>query len=97
MSITILQDAIRQKKTPIALGLMPELAKISPKILKNFEEMFGPGMMANAEALRYHGTQMLDAVAGKLPAVMIHGGSYLRLGMMGMEVLWNLISAAMRR
>ena len=94
MSITVLQEAIRQKKTPIALGLMPELAKISPKILKNFEEMFGPGAMANAEALRYHGTQMLDAVGNKLPAVMIHAGSYLRLGMMGMDVLWNLISAA---
>ena len=94
MSITALQEAIRQKKTPVALGLMPELSEISPKILKNFEEMFGPGMMANAEALRYHGTQMLDAVADKLPAVVIHAGSYLRLGMMGTDVLWNLISAA---
>ena len=94
MSVIILQEAIRQKKTPIAAGLMPELDKIPAKILKNFEEMFGPGTMANAEALRYHGTQVLDAVGDKLPAVMIHGGSYLRLGMMGMDVLWNLISAA---
>lgn len=94
MSITVLQEAIRQKKTPIALGLMPELSKIPEKILKNFEEMFGPGAMANAEALRYHGTQLLDTVADKLPAVMIHAGSYLRLGMMGTDVLWNLISAA---
>ena len=97
MSITVLQETIRKKKTPIALGLMPELTKISPKILKNFEEMFGPGVMANAEALRYHGTQMLDAVGDKLPAVMLHAGSYLRLGMMGMDVLWNLISAAKSR
>ena len=97
MSIITLQEAIRQKKTPIALGLMPELSKIPPKILKNFEEMFGPGAMANAEALRYHGTQMLDAVADKLPAVLLHAGSYLHLGMMGTDVLWNLISAAKSR
>ena len=97
MSITVLQEKIRQKKTPIALGLMPELDKISPKILKNFEEMFGPGVMANAEALRYHGTQMLDAAGDKLPAVVIHAGSYLRFGMMGMDVLWNLVSAAKSR
>lgn len=94
MSITVLQQRIRDKKTPIALGLKPELDKLPEKIKKNFEEMFGPGAMADAEALRYHGTQLLDAAAEKLPAVVIHAGSYLHLGMMGMDVLWNLISAA---
>ena len=53
MSAEKLQSAIREKKTPVALGLAPEIEKISPKILKNFEEMFGPGMMANAETLRF--------------------------------------------
>ena len=32
--------------------------------------MFGPGMMANAEALRFHGCQAMDAAQGKLPAVV---------------------------
>ena len=92
MSVTDLQQRIRQKKTPLALGLRPELEKLSPKILKNFTDMFGPGSMAEAEALRYHGTTLLDAAAETLPAVMLHGASYLR--MMGADVLANLISAA---
>ena len=90
MSVTDLQQRIRQKKTPLALGLRPELEKLSPKILKNFTDMFGPGSMAEAEALRYHGTTLLDAAAETLPA----GASYLRCGMMGADVLSNLISAA---
>ena len=63
MSVTVLQQRIREKKTPLALGLRPELDKLSPKILKNFTDMFGPGAMADAEALRYHGTMLLDAAA----------------------------------
>ena len=83
MSVTVLQQRIREKKTPLALGLRPEPDKLSPKILNNFTDMFGPGSMAEAEALRWHGTTLLDAAAEKLPAVMLHGASYLRYGMMG--------------
>ena len=67
MSVTDLQQRIRRKKTPLALGLRPEPEKLSPKILKNFTDMFGPGSMAEAEALRYHGTTLLDAAAETLP------------------------------
>lgn len=94
MSITILQDTIRARKTPIALGLKPEIEKVSAKARKNFTDMFGAGTMADAEALRWHGTQLLEAVAGKLPAVVLHAGSYLRYGMMGADVLSNLVGAA---
>lgn len=94
MSITILQDTIRARKTPIALGLKPEIEKVSAKVRKNFTDMFGAGTMADAEALRWHGTQLLEAVAGKLPAVVLHAGSYLRYGMMGADVLSNLVGAA---
>ena len=66
MSITVLQQRIRQRKTPLALGLRPELEKLSPKILKNFTDMLGSGSMAEAEALRYHGTSLLDAAADAL-------------------------------
>ena len=92
MSVTDLQQRIRQKKTPLALGLRPELEKLSPKILKNFTDMFGPGSMAEAEALRYHGTTLLDAAAEKLPAVMLHGakGLYVILGIGAEEpALWQ--------
>ena len=97
MSIERLQAAIREKKTPVALGLAPEIDKVPVKILKNFEDMFGPGMMANAEALRFHGCQAMDAAQGKLPAVVISAEHYLRYGMMGADVLSNLVSAAAAR
>ena len=97
MSIEKLQSAIRQMKTPVALGLAPEIGQVSPKILKNFEDMFGPGLMANAEALRFHGCQAMDAAQGKLPAVVISAEHYLRLGMMGADVLSNLVGAASAR
>ena len=97
MSIERLQAAIREKKTPVALGLAPEIDKVPVKILKNFEDMFGTGMMANAEALRFHGCQAMDAAQGKLPAVVISAEHYLRYGMMGTDVLSNLTGAAAAR
>ena len=97
MSVERLQAAIREKKTPVALGLAPEIGKISPKIVKNFEEMFGPGLMASAEALRFHACQAMDAAQGKLPAVVISAEHYLRYGMMGADVLSNLTGAASAR
>ena len=39
MSIEKLQAAIRQRRTPLALGLAPEIDRISPKIVKNFEKL----------------------------------------------------------
>ncbi len=97
MSITTLQEKIRQKKTPIALGLMPEIEKINPALRKQFTDMFGPGPIADAESLRYHGTQALDKAGDLLPAVVIHAASYLRYGAMGADVLQNLITAAHSR
>ena len=89
-----LQRRIREKKTPLALTLAPEAEKLNGKFVKNFIDMFGDTPMAQAEALRYHGTTLLDAAAGKLPAVVLRGGAYLRHGMMGADVLANLVSAA---
>ena len=97
MSLEKLQAAIRERKVPLALGLAPEIDRISPKIVKNFEEMFGPGLMASAEALRFHACQAMDAAQGKLPAVVISAEHYLRYGMMGADVLSNLTGAASAR
>ena len=54
-----LQRRIRERKTPLALTLAPDPARLSEKILKNFTDMFGDTPMAQAEALRYHGTTLL--------------------------------------
>lgn len=94
MSLTELNSRIRSKKTPLALTLAPEIDRLNPKILKNFTDMFGDVPMARAEALRYHGTQLLDAAAERLPAVVLSGEHYLACGMMGADVLCNLITAA---
>ena len=55
MSIALLQEKIRARKTPLALVLGPEADKLPARITKNFTDMYGPGDMAQAEALRYHG------------------------------------------
>lgn len=97
MSINTLQEAIRRKKTPVALALGPEAERIDARILRNFTEMYGESVMAKAEALRYHGCQVLDAVADKLPAVVLDAAAYLRYGAMGFDVLANLVGAAKAR
>ena len=74
-----LQRRIREKKTPLALTLAPEAEKLNGKFVKNFIDMFGDTPMAQAEALRYHGTTLLDAAAGKLPAVFISSITYSSL------------------
>lgn len=94
MSIAALQEKLREKKTPLALELSPEVGQISPKILKNFTDMYGSGPMAEAEALRYHGSQLISQTAPLLPAVLLRADCYLRYGFMGMDVLSNLVNMA---
>ena len=97
MSITVLQEQIRRRKTPVALGLGPEADRVAPQIRSRFEEMYGEGLMAQAEALRYHGCLLLDAAAERLSAVVLDAAAYLRCGSMGLDVLANLASAAKAR
>ena len=94
MSIAVLQDKIRARKTPLALVLSPEADKLNPKITKNFTDLYGPGDMAEAEALRYHGSQLIGQAAPLLPAVVLRAERYLRCGVMGMDVLANLVNMA---
>lgn len=89
-----LQRRVREKKTPLAMVIGPETERISEKVRRNFTDMFGDTPMAMAEAMRYHGTTLLDAAEGRLPAVVLRGEVYLGQGMMGADVLANLISAA---
>ena len=48
MSIALLQEKIRARKTPLALVLGPEADKLPARITKNFTDMYGPGDMAQA-------------------------------------------------
>ena len=97
MSVTVLQEKIRRKKTPVALGLGPAVERVAPGVRRSFEEMYGQGAMADAETLRYHGCQMLDAAAEQVSAVVLDAAAYLRYGAMGFDVLANLVGAAKAR
>ena len=94
MSVARLQESIRRSKTPVALVLGPDEARLHPKYLKSFTDMYGDCPMAHAEALRFHGSQAIGAAAGKLPAVLLRAEPYLAQGFMGMDVLANLVNMA---
>ena len=65
MSIAVLQDKIRARKTPLALVLSPEADKLNPKITKNFTDLYGPGDMSEAEALRFAMEQEAEGIRAK--------------------------------
>ena len=41
MSVARLQESIRRSKTPVALVLGPDEARMHPKYLKSFTDMYG--------------------------------------------------------
>ncbi len=93
MSIERLQEALRKAKTPLALGIAPLIEDVPAPLKKQFNEMLGEGTMACAEALRYQAMQLLTAAEGQLAAVVIDADCFLPYGMMGADVLSNLITA----
>lgn len=97
MSIQTLQGLIRARKTPLALGLSPEVSQLNARVLKNFTDMYGDCPMAKSEAMRYQGCQALEAAADRLPAVVLRAANYLRYGAMGFDVLANLTGIAKSR
>ena len=80
MSITALQEHIRKKKTPLALGLGPEADRLPTPVVKRFTDLYGESVMARSEALRYHGTQLMAQAAQRLPAVVLRADRYLLCG-----------------
>jgi hypothetical protein len=94
MSITALQEHIRKKKTPLALGLGPEADRLPTPVVKRFTDLYGESVMARSEALRYHGTQLMAQAAQRLPAVVLRADRYLLCGAMGLDVLSNLVQMA---
>ncbi len=94
MSIERLQQKIRQKKTPLALGLCPSAAHVPETILHRFTEAYGDQCRVLCESYRDWGCQLIDAAAERLPAVYLRTAPYLCCGAMGMDVLADLASAA---
>lgn len=94
MSVERLQAALRQAKTPLILGIAPSIDEVSTPLRKQFNEMLGSGTLADCEALRYHAMSLLELAEGRLGAVLIEADCFLPYGMMGADVLGNLVSAA---
>lgn len=94
MSLERLQQLIRQRKTPLALGLKADTAALPQALVRQFTELYGEGPMATAEALRYTGCRLLEACASILPAVYLDVPGYLRHGSVGLDVLMNLCDIA---
>ena len=69
MSITALQEHIRKKKTPLALGLGPEANRLPAPVVKRFTDLYGESVLARGEALRLHGTPLMAQAAPPPPAV----------------------------
>ena len=88
-----LQRRIREKKTPLALTLAPEAEKLNGKFVKNFIDMFGDTPMAQAEALRYHGTTLLDAISQVQAA---EGVQRIRLGSLEPTIATPEFASALR-
>ena len=94
MSITILQARIREKKTPLALGLSPSAERIPAPFLRRFTDLYGPGPMAEVECLRLWGGNLLEKAADRLPAVVLRAECYLKYGSLGFDVLIHLAHLA---
>ncbi len=93
MSFERLQSALRRAKTPLALGIAPTIDQVAAPLKKQFSEMLGSGSLADCEALRYHAMQLLELAEGRLGAVVIDADCFLPYGMMGADVLSNLVTA----
>ena len=94
MSISILQEKIRAKKTPLALSLSPVFEKLDTRIVKSFADMFGDAPQTETESLRYHCTELLEAAEPLLPAVVLDAAAFLRYGSLGLEGLENITHIA---
>ena len=83
MSIQRLQQKIREKKTPLALGLAAEECRCGPENL--------------SRTLYEAGLRVLEAAGDLLPAVYLHAESYLRCGAAGFSALVQLAEAGQAR
>jgi orotidine-5'-phosphate decarboxylase len=92
-----LVDAVRRTGTPLCLGLDPVLERIPEAIVKTAVERAGAGREGAAVALAEFCGRLLDALAGKVPAVKVQAACFELYGAPGVAAFENVVRAARDR
>ena len=94
MSFDILQDKIKEKKTPTVAGLDARVEYIPPHILKKYTSQYGETLQAAALAVEEFDCSLIDALCDVVPAVKPQSAYFEMLGWRGMETLEEVITHA---
>lgn len=87
MSFDRLQTLIRARKNPVALTLGVPMEAVPPKLASASADKLGPGAEAQADALLRFSTELMDALNGLVPAVILRAPYWEALGWQGMKAL----------
>lgn len=87
MSFDRLQTLIRTRKNPVALTLGVPMEAVPPQLVNASVDKHGPGAEAQADALLRFSTELMDALSGLVPAVILRVPYWEALGWQGMKAL----------
>lgn len=87
MSFDRLQKCIRTRKNPVALTLGVPMEAVPAQLVKTSVDKLGPGAEARADALLRFSTELMDALNGLVPAVILRVPYWEALGWQGMKAL----------
>ena len=85
MFIDRLIEEIRNKKSPIVVGLDPRLEMIPEKIKTPFFDQYGKTLKAAGKAILAFNKEIIDAVFDIVPAVKPQIAFYEQYGLEGLE------------
>ena len=94
MSFDVLQEKIREKKTPTVAGLDARIEYVPEYIRKEAFEKYGVGLKGAVEAIWQFNVGLIDALCDIVPAVKPQAAYYENLGWQGMEMLERTIRYA---
>lgn len=94
MPMDTLQDAIRSKKTPLALTLAPSLSYIPPFLLTKNRETADNETAAAAGAYYDFCLAIMEKAAETIPVVIFRPSAFEAIGWRGSEVMYRLMVKA---
>ncbi|MFO0944984.1 MAG: orotidine-5'-phosphate decarboxylase [Planctomycetota bacterium] len=89
-----LSAAIREKRTPVMVGIDPSWDQLPPMIQDEAIARHGKTLKAVAEAYRQFSSAILDAVADLVPVVKFQAAFFEAIGPAGLIVLFDLMLKA---
>lgn len=87
MSFDRLQKLIRARKNPVALTLGVPMDAVPPCLVNASADKLGPGAEAQADAQLRFSTELMDALSGLVPAVILRVPYWEALGWQGLRAL----------